>query len=576
MNKAEKNGVLHGRMQKRHSSSEMFVQVAYWRVRETMQYEFLKQFPKRMKHVGRYILLFTNSSQKAIWKQYGFLKPDEQVNVIFAVMLYIMEQSLKEENCTIDDIGAYLDNLNMRYFDKNMSYEECRNLGDFIINVVLSNEGKAMYFDGYDFEQRAYQIMNVSYVANRIVYVDSEVRRTSYYLTEDGYNLLLSTLEIENNMKLTIHEMIFKMHLEKQSYDKAVDEIKNVFNLLRIQLQKIEEAMGRIRRNALSYSVAEYETVLEENLETISDTKQKFQNYRELVKSREKELEDMNLNVRKLDEKEEEKLRNLGIIENYLNRTIDEHQKILSSHFDLKSLYTRELEQLSQMSFIRRFSIRNELYEKVLEQPQALSQMEIFLRPLFGNAPDKIYNLNKSTELQRPVRRKEPEEVDEMMEFGDDAWMEEEERRQQEKLAKYEGSLRYLLREAVQSEQGEISLEEIKEKTEAEPEGVPELIPNVQIFKEIMVELLKSREIDIKQLQEERRTYISEFSGGFHLNEMLLTLSDEIRPQIRKIEIYRIEDGKVIAFENAEDEAGNRKRICCSNVLIRVQCEKNF
>ena len=48
---------------------------------------------------------------------------------------------------------------------------------------------------------------------NRIIYVDSEVRRTSYYLTEDGYNLLLSTLEIENNMKITIHEMIFRMHL---------------------------------------------------------------------------------------------------------------------------------------------------------------------------------------------------------------------------------------------------------------------------------------------------------------------------------------------------------------------------
>ena len=41
-------------------------------------------------------------------------------------------------------------------------------------------------------------------------------------------------------------------------------------------------------------------------------------------------------------EKEEENLENLRIIESYLNRTIDEHQKILSSHFDLKALYTRE------------------------------------------------------------------------------------------------------------------------------------------------------------------------------------------------------------------------------------------
>lgn len=542
-----------------------------------MQYEFLNQFPKRMKHVGRYVLLIANSSQKTIWKQYGFFKLDEQMNVIFSVMLYLMEQSLKEENCTMDDIGAYLDNLNMRYFQKNMSYEDCRKLGDFIINVILSNEGKAMYFDGFDFEQRAYQIMNVSYVANRIVYVDYEVRRTSYYLTEDGYNLLLSTLEIENNMKLTIHEMIFKMHLEKQSYDKAVDEIKNVFNLLRIQLQKMEEAMGRIRRNALNYSVAEYESVLNENLETISDTKQKFLNYRELVKSRAKELEDMNLNVRKLDEKEEEKLKNLGIIENYLNRTIDEHQKILSSHFDLKSLYTRELEQLSQMSYIRRFSIRNDLYEKILEHPEGLERLEVFLRPLFGNMPDKIYNLNKAVELQKPVRKNEAEASEEIMEFGDEVWMEEEERRQKEKLAKYEKSLGCLLEKAMTSKQGEVSLEEMKTGIEEGNIDVEELIPNVQIFKEIMVELLKSREIEIRKLKEERREYISEFSGGFRLNEMILSLVEDagwnaIR-QIRKIEIYRMEDGKVITFENVEDGTGNRKNICCSNVLIRVRQE---
>ena len=65
----------------------------------------------------------------------------------------------------------------------------------------------------------------------------------------------------------------------KSSEDKAVDEIKNVFNLMRIQLQKIQEAMGKIRRNALNYSVKDYEEILLENLDTISDTKEKFQKY---------------------------------------------------------------------------------------------------------------------------------------------------------------------------------------------------------------------------------------------------------------------------------------------------------
>ena len=537
-----------------------------------MQYEFLKHFPRRMKHVGAYALLFANSSQKTIWKQYGFQKLDEQVNVIFALLLYLMEQSLKEENCTIDDIGAYMDSLNMRYFGRNMSYEDCKNLGDFIINVVLSNEGKAMYFEGYDFEERAYRTMNISYVANRIVYVDAEVRRTSYYLTEDGYNLLLSTLEIENNMKITIHEMIFRMHLEKQSYDRAVDDIKNVFNLLRIQLQKIEEAMGRIRRNALSYSVADYESVLEANLDTISDTKQKFLGYRELVKARARELEEMNLNVRRLDEKEEEKLRNLGIIESYLNRTIDEHQKILSSHFDLKALYTRELEQLSQMSFIRRFSLRSDLYEKILEHPEGLERMEIFLRPLFGNEPDKIYNLKKSTELQRPLRKKGEDEAGAVMEFGDERWMEEEERRRRQKLAQYEDCVLFLLRRALETKAGEVSLEEIRRAMDGEEAGesFSALLPSVQIFKEVMVELLRGREIDIEVLREERRNFIGESSGGFQLNETLLNLIDAHGLPVRKVTVYRIEDGKVISFENVPYEGGVGKNICCSNVLLRV------
>ena len=260
-----------------------------------MQYDFLKYFPKRMKNVGLYALIIQNSSQKAIWKQYGFLKLDEQLNVVFAVMLYIMEQSLKEENCVMDDIGAYIDTLNSGHFHKAMAYDDCRKLGDFIVNIVLSNEGKEMHFDGFDFEQSAYQEMHISYVANRIIYIDHELKRTSYYLTDEGYNLMLATLEIEGNMKLTIHEMIFQMHLEKQSYERAVDDIKNVFNLLRIQIQKIQEAMGKIRRNALNYSVKDYEDILQENLDTIGETKQKFQNYRERVRSRVRELEEENI-----------------------------------------------------------------------------------------------------------------------------------------------------------------------------------------------------------------------------------------------------------------------------------------
>lgn len=538
--------------------------------KEKMQYEFLKKFPRRMKNVGLYAVIIQNSSQKLSWKQYGFTKFDEQINLLFEVLLYIMEQSLKEEKCTMDDIATYIDTINVQYLRKDISYEQCHQLGDFIVNTVLSNEGRTMYFGGYDFEKNEYEEMHISYVANKIVYVENEVRRTSYYLTDDGYNLLLSTLEIEDNMKFNIHEIIFRLHLEKQSYDKAVNDIKNVFNLMRIQFQRVQEAMRQIRRNALSYSVDEYEEVLVGNLNTITDTKKKFQEYKTVIQERVKDLEEENINIRKLSKKEQQDLNNLRVIEEYLTRVLDEHQKILNSHFDLKILYTEELERLSQARLIQRFSMRRDLYDKVLKQADTLENMDMFLRPLFNRNPEKIYNLNKAFSYEKSVNAGMEKDTEEEVDFDEEAFRREKEEKLQKKLLVYEKSLQYLLEKA--SVTGEVSLGQLKDRLDIYPEEKEIFIPNVDVFKEIMVELIRNRTIDIATLKKERREYIQEQPDGFQLNEMILKLVEE-QPEnndITSIEVERLENEEAITFSEIKDEENRRKTIRCSNVLIRI------
>lgn len=535
-----------------------------------MQYEFLKKFPRRMKNVGLYAVIIQNSSQKLSWKQYGFTKFDEQINLLFEVLLYIMEQSLKEEKCTMDDIATYIDTINVQYLRKDISYEQCHQLGDFIVNTVLSNEGRPMYFGGYDFEKNEYEEMHISYVANKIVYVENEVRRTSYYLTDDGYNLLLSTLEIEDNMKFNIHEIIFRLHLEKQSYDKAVNDIKNVFNLMRIQFQRVQEAMRQIRRNALSYSVDEYEEVLVGNLNTITDTKKKFQEYKTVIQERVKDLEEENINIRKLSKKEQQDLNNLRVIEEYLTRVLDEHQKILNSHFDLKILYTEELERLSQARLIQRFSMRRDLYDKVLKQADTLENMDMFLRPLFNRNPEKIYNLNKAFSYEKSVNAGMEKDTEEEVDFDEEAFRREKEEKLQKKLLVYEKSLQYLLEKA--SVTGEVSLGQLKDRLDIYPEEKEIFIPNVDVFKEIMVELIRNRTIDIATLKKERREYIQEQPDGFQLNEMILKLVEE-QPEnndITSIEVEWLENEEAITFSEIKDEENRRKTIRCSNVLIRI------
>ena len=534
-----------------------------------MRYDFLKDFPKRMKNVGLYATLVQNIVDKTSWNRYYISKNDERINIVFSVLLFIMEKSLRDDVCTLDDVAVFLDEINSSDYEKPLTFDECRELADFIVNSVLSNDGKVMSFDGYDYEQKAYHIINIRYLMNKVVYIDGDVRRTSYMLTEEGYNLLLSTLEVEANLRFTIQEMIFRLHLERQSYDKAAQDIRELFNQIRIQLRKIDAAMMSIRRNALNFSITQYEEITNENMDMVYDTKQKFENYRDLVEQRKEELLEIHFNVKKLSKEDEEKLANLKVISGYLDRTIEEHQKILTSHFNLKDLYSKEMDNLSVVSMVKRFSLRDEVYDKILDDPTALGNFSELISPLFNRDIDSIYNPASSAELQRTSRKKNEEDSTEDIEFDESAWEKEKEERLRERKKRYEGCLTFLLERAV--ENGEITLADIEEDIRDDAAKKELLIPTIDIFKEIMVELIKGRILDLEELKKERRESFEDDSEVFEVNRMVLDIMEVLDPEerIAHIVISKQDDSRV-SFYNIQDEQGRLREIRCSNVKIAV------
>lgn len=532
-------------------------------------FEFLEQYTRRMKNVGAHAFIHKNSLQKTTWKNYGFSEWYEQVNMIFLVLLYIMEQSLKEEPCTIDDIGGFLDDLNRRYFKKEMSYEDSKALADFIVNTILCDEGRAMYFNGFDFEKEQYEPIHISYIGNKVVFLEGEVRRTSYFLTTEGYNFVLSTLEIENNLKLTVQEMIFKLHLEKANYSQAVDDVKGIFNHLRIKLQEIQEAMTCIRQNALNYSVEDYKRLQEETLGALADTKKKYEGYKQVVKENIQKLEAEHINVKKLDEKQQQNLMHLQIIEGYLSRAIEEQQRILGMHFDLKSLYEKELEGISAMTLIKRFSLNNDLYEPLLRDAKMLLHMEDFLRPLFNQEVDKGYNLNLAFLEQKPLRKKKSEEDEAFISFEDDVYEAEKIRQKQERLKQYKKCLSTLLNYVIPK--GEVTLGLIEK--ELTSEDLEQLIPTVEIFREVMIELIKSKRLVIADLLNEQVISIADESFDFHLTTMVLQLIEEesILQDVKVIEVYKASGGQIVSFNGLPSEKGTVNVVKCSDVVMRIE-----
>ena len=194
----------------------------------------------------------------------------------------------------------------------------------------------------------------------------------------------------------------------------------------------------------------------------------------------------------------------------------------------------------------------------------------MFLRPLFNRNPEKIYNLNKAFSYEKSVNAGMEKDTEEEVDFDEEAFRTEKEEKLQKKLLVYEKSLQYLLEKA--SVTGEVSLGQLKDRLDIYPEEKEIFIPNVDVFKEIMVELIRNRTIDIATLKKERREYIQEQPDGFQLNEMILKLVEE-QPEnndITSIEVERLENEEAITFSEIKDEENRRKTIRCSNVLIRI------
>lgn len=318
----------------------------------------------------------------------------------------------------------------------------------------------------------------------------------------------------------------------------------------------------------MAYTVEEYREIVEQNLEVIETTKEKFLGYRNLVTHLISDLEEKNLTIEKLIGEDAANFGYLKVIEQYLGQVLGEHQRILNSHFDLKSLYTKELEGLTQMSMIQRYHFRSEVYDKLLQAPALLDEMAEFLRPLFSAPLDKTYNLAKSAEYQRHISKQQQEEaffatVEET--FDEGLFLQQ----QQAYLAKYEGCLRVLLKYVIAKKT--ITLQQIKACLQEAEYSL--LLPNTEIFKEVIVELLQAKTLDIPELQQDRAQHLSEQSGQFQLTTMVLDVLVNEFPQakLEKIHVYRQATSETVRFEGVEAAKGMLKTIECSNIVIEVE-----
>lgn len=306
-------------------------------------------------------------------------------------------------------------------------------------------------------------------------------------------------------------------------------------------------------------------------METIGEIRKKLQLYSGKIKVDIVGIENSDSNDKVVDK---HTLETLQKIDSYLNLALDEYQKLTNSHYDLNFLYAEALENMASLGTVQRFSLRTEVFDPIMRDIRVLDKIDYFLRPLFNKKIDKDLNMHKMLVPQRGRGRWEDEPDTEIMDFDQEAWEQEQERKRQARNRLYQDSIACIIKAAYPN--GHITLSELSPLLEERIIVKEAMIPTLGIFKEIMIELIRREQIDIALLRQERQSFIQEEGDNFSLSRCILKVLDE-NPQwqhIDKIYIVKLPIKEPVVFEDILTEQGRRCKILCSEVNITLEGEE--
>lgn len=476
-------------------------------------------------------------------RTYGLESMDSQVLFLFFILRFLMEKTLSDEECTIDDIALFASRMAAQLFHILLDEEKAHRIAMLVINEVLCNQGEPICFDPLEEEHGDFQVY-LNYVVSSVNVADDTI---SYRLSEDGLRLLLSSLEMEENMQLQFRDLVFSLELSRRNYSRALEEINSIFQLLKMKAIDMGEKISRIRSNARCMSGAEYRAYLKDNNEILQTTRSKFQKYKEDVTRQIDEIRSMDLSQTSR-ENERDNLETLKQIQQILGSSIFAEGQMISSLDSFQLQYTEELAAQMKFASARTFALRPMIFEPVMNNPDLLQSIDAYFHPLFTRDLPRQLSLEKGLEFKPLVLEKDGQDSAEWVEMKDEEAMLQMEAQKKERLARWDLCLEKLLLDLYKSSRHTILLSEWLEQE-------PDAFESVQQAREMLFALAVNDSIDLEKLLAEQNLLIFDEQESFNLPLSLIRLCRK-NPQLAAFRKFEIEKAAGKAQVCLQEELG--------------------
>lgn len=493
--------------------------------------------------------------------RYGFETLDQQILLCFFTLRFIMEKTLQSETCFLEDIALFLLEANQDLFHRPLLIDECRSLGLVILSDIIGNAGEPVVFE--PFEKAPELRVSLQYIDSRLVSGPSGSLDVSYQMVDDGFHLMLSTLEMEENMRLQFRDLVFQMQLKARNYTKALDEIRQIFQLLRIRETEIEQEQITLRSNAASLDPDQYRKLNEDTLSLMSDSRKKFEGYREEVASRQEGLRQMLESGVEEDDSSLQQLADLGQIESWLSRSVLSLERIINLLMALSITYDQELKDQLIYAAARRRSFSQTIYKEIQKNANLLDGFDRFVRPLFFRDLPRSLNLS----LAGRYRQLQGAEEDGMLEEIDSQWDEQAEEKRRLKLRQeaemFDRTVTEMMERLLRSANRTLPLSEMCRNVMEEG--------TADQFKQLLCGFASAARLDLKDLQEQASLMIEDERTSFSLPLSLLSAMDQL-PALREIR-WLLSSKQDRTFERVFEEDGVQMTLSCSDLLFSLCME---
>ncbi len=340
-------------------------------------------------------------------------KENELTQMIMAVLLFIMDKTLDEnEECEIKHISDFLKTYNMTYLHKNLNNEDSRILANYIVRDILQNKGEKNGYNILKIDNHVISDYSVKLVADKLI--DSGgINTVIFILTNQGYDFLFRTLEVDDEIKLSIEQRKLLMFISRGNYSRAVMQSAKIVSLVRQRRNDIMLYVNKIRENALNSSALEYESVIKGIFEEIKNNLEEIKSIQikvELIKK--KVNEDINQAI-EMEDKLYQVLSQVGQIEMNLGTSIDELINLHNDKSNLSSLYRDVRKEMFNITTLKRFSFENDILKRFEENENNVNPREMFtkiVKPLLLPTVSRKITLNKILSEQSILTEREEED----------------------------------------------------------------------------------------------------------------------------------------------------------------------